>query len=48
MTFDPSVLFETEDFTLIINNDLLNERFQKNETEESEFLLLDLPKRKIS
>ena len=35
--FDPSELFETEDFKLIINNERINELFEKYQTEQRIF-----------
>ncbi len=38
--FDPSELFETKDFTLIINNDTINEIFEKDKTELIKFIIV--------
>ena len=40
MTFVPSVLFETEDFKLIINYDIIDKRFEKDQIEQIEFRVI--------
>ena len=46
MTFDPSGFFENDDFKLILNSDKLNDRFDKDQSEMSEFLIYRSSKEK--
>ena len=39
ITFDSSRSFETEEYKIIVNNDLLNDRFDKEELKQIEFLI---------
>ncbi len=47
MNFDPSSLFETKDFTLIVNNEMLNDELDKDQPEQSEFLVYRTTKEKM-
>tara|TARA_Y200000002_G_scaffold381543_1_gene395854 strand:+ start:6745 stop:9132 length:2388 start_codon:yes stop_codon:yes gene_type:complete len=40
MTFVPTALYETEDFKLIINYDLIDKRFEKDQIEQIEFRVI--------
>ena len=46
MTFDLSESFENDDFTLIVNNDRLNDKFDKEQREKIEFLVYRTSKEK--
>ena len=43
MIFDPSESFETEDFKLIVNNNRINDKFDKDQPEKSEFFIVRTP-----